>query len=233
MPEHCLRPSGYRKTLSTQGLSPSQGAKSTGYQKTQANEATAIYDGRRVPGISTTSPPIEIFHPIFAQFIHIVNDPHVQPMADDLKDVQELMYYLSEVFSSEKDYSQGLRQRLHKILRGYVLQTSNPDGTIPDGTITLLIGNARIVILVLELKREVGEGGSDPAHQASLSLRRSWIDPSVSHDLLRLHLTNDHPTEPNHPREMLLSNISSRWSWALAQCVRGCIHRQVYCSTLD
>lgn len=90
------------------------------------------------------------------------------------------MDYLSQVHSSEPKYAEELRQKLYHILGFDVLPTENPDGTRPDGTITLRIDDARIVLLVLELKREIGDGGSDPSHQAGLSSKRSWIDNSAS-----------------------------------------------------
>jgi len=164
-------------------MTPSEGAKSTGYRKIQGDDAQAIYDGRRAPnGLSTIGPPIQIFHPIFDDFIHLVNDPDVQPSANDLKNVQELMYFASEVGRMEErhdGHNEGLRTRLRRILQAEVHEEPNPDGTKPDGVITLQIGDARITFLILELKRELGEGGCDPTTQVGLSMKRSWIDLSV------------------------------------------------------
>ena len=226
--------SGYNQTLSNEGLPPSRAAKSTGYFDMQSKEATAIHDGRRVGGgISTTSPPIYLYHPVFSRFINIVEDPNVQPTDEDLKNVQELMHYLSKIFQSETEYAQGLRQRLYKILQANTLPTENPDATQPDGSITLCIGDTRIVTLILEVKRDFGEGDCDPTNQASFSMKRSWIDPLASDTPLYIDFTADCLIEPNDPGEMLLPNIFSRWSWALAECFGRCIHRQDHCSTLD
>ena len=72
-------------------------------------------------GISTTSPPIHLYHPLFGRFIQIVEDPNVQLTDEGFKNIQELMHYLSEIFWIEREYAQGLRQRLYKILQANIL----------------------------------------------------------------------------------------------------------------
>ena len=177
-------------------MTPSEGAKSTGYQKIQCDLAQAIYDGRRAPiePISTIAPPIQIFHPIFDDFIHLVNDPECQPDVGDIKDVQELMYFASEVGRKELGQyglNEGLRKRLRRILQAEVHVEPNDDRTEADGVITLQIGDDRIKFLILELKRELGEGGCDPTTQAGLSMKRSWIEPFVGYNRLRLDHMSD------------------------------------------
>jgi hypothetical protein len=177
-------------------MTPSEAAKSTGYRINQSDVARAIYDGRRAltEPISTVAPPIQIFHPIFDDFIHLVNDPDFQPTVDDIKDVQELMYFASEVGRKEEGqggFNEGLRKRLRRILQAEVHVEPNDDGTEADGVITLQIGDDRIKFLILELKREVGEGGCDPTTQAGLSMKRSWIEPSVGYNCLCLGHMSD------------------------------------------
>ena len=48
------------------------------------------YSRRVAKGISTPSPLIHLYHPLFGHFIQIVKDPNVQPMDKDLKNVQPL-----------------------------------------------------------------------------------------------------------------------------------------------
>jgi len=67
-------------------------------------------------------------------------------------------------------HTEGLRKRLRRILQAEVHEEPNPDGTKPDGVITLQIGDARIAFLILELKRELCEGGFEVA--AILQLKR-------------------------------------------------------------
>ncbi|KAF8162555.1 hypothetical protein B0H34DRAFT_651171 [Crassisporium funariophilum] len=75
-------------------------------------------------------------------------------------------------------HNEGLRKRLRHILRAEVHEEPNSDGTRPDGVITLQIGDTRIAYFILELKRELGEGGCDPTTQGGLSMKHSWIDPT-------------------------------------------------------
>ncbi|KAH9011178.1 hypothetical protein EDB83DRAFT_372957 [Lactarius deliciosus] len=160
------------------GPSPSEGAKSTGYCKIQANDAQVIYDGRTAPDapLSTIAPPIQIFHPIFDEFISSAS--HLDPTTDDLKHVYDFMYSVSEVGRSEKKYSEKLLKFLRLILNADVREEQLPDESRPDGIITLQIRNTRIALFFLELKRELGEGSCDPSTQVSLSMRRSWIHKS-------------------------------------------------------
>jgi hypothetical protein len=107
----------------------------------------------------------------------------MQPTVDDLKLVQELMHFASEVGRMEEGsdgYNEGIRTRLGKILLADVHEEPNADGTKPNGIVTLQIGIARIGLLILELKRELGEGGCDPSTQGGLSMKRSWIGGNVS-----------------------------------------------------
>ena len=49
---------------------------------------TTGYSRTVAAGISTPSPPIYLYHPLFGHFIQIVEDPNVQPTDEDLKNVQ-------------------------------------------------------------------------------------------------------------------------------------------------
>jgi hypothetical protein len=143
---------GYKNTLDALGMSPSQGAKSTQYRKSQGNLDTTIYDGRR-GNVSTSAPPIQLFHTIFDEFTHYVNDPDspITVTTEDLNNAYDLMYFLSGVHE-EKIYGDGVRQRLGRILGVPVHEDQNPDGTRPDGVITVTSGTTRIPYVFIELK---------------------------------------------------------------------------------
>ena len=221
-------------TLETLGPSPSQGAKSTGYCAVQSDGAQVIYDGRWArDGInSTIGPPIQLYHPVFDEFISLINAPDTQPTAKDLNNVYELMGYVSEVGRKESRSSVGLRTRLMNILGSKIHEETNPDGSRPDGIITLKIGNTRIMTLIMELKRELGEG-CDPSTQVALSMRRSWIDSEVVYKHTHLDLMSDSSIEKCHSRKVLLPNILDRCRGAMAQYSGWRIHRQGYCPTPD
>jgi hypothetical protein len=204
-------------TLETPGPSPSQAAKSSGYRANQSDDAQVIYDGRWArDGISSTiGPPIQLYHPVFDEFINLVNAPDTKPDTKDLIDVYELMDYVSEVGRKENRFNAGLRTRLTNILESEIHEESNPDGSRPDGAITLQIGNTRIMTLIMEVKRELGEG-CDPSTQVSLSMRRSWIDSDVGYKRIHLDHMSDSSLEKCHSRKVLLPNILDRCRGTMA-----------------
>ena len=146
-------------------------------------------------GISTVAPPIEIFHPIFNDFIRLANDPDVQPTCEDLHNVRTLMSLVSQIFSTEengKGINPQLRQVLSRILGDVVFQATNFDATAADGVITVTIGSAHITTLILEWKKEIGEGGCDSSTQAGLSMKRTWLDPNVSYNCIHIEFISDY-----------------------------------------
>jgi hypothetical protein len=100
---------GYKNTLANLGKSSSKAAK----------------------------PPIQIFHPIFDDFTHLVNNPDVQPTVEDLDKVYQLMHTLSRIYAQEDDYSGKVREGLGHILGTTILEVPNPDNTGPDGVIMI------------------------------------------------------------------------------------------------
>ena len=150
-----------------------------------ANIDEVIYDGRRAGHTRTIGPPINIFHPIFDQFTRMVNDPGVQPTVQDLKLVYDLMYDAGEI-QQEHSYRDRLRLHLGRILETPIPVGELPDGTCPDGFVTLDVCDAELPYMIFEAKQEMGEGGSDPATQAGLYMRCSWIHESVGYNRIYL-----------------------------------------------
>ena len=73
-----------------------------------------------------------------------------------------------------------IRKRLTRILQLPVHEEPNTDKTCADGVHMIMVGGVRIPILIMELKRELGDGGCDPTTQAAIAMRRSWIQQDVS-----------------------------------------------------
>ncbi|CAA7260909.1 unnamed protein product [Cyclocybe aegerita] len=146
------------------------------YRKAQEDLATAIHDGRYAKGGSTQAPPIEIFHPVFGDFLRIVSDKGHQPSVEDIRNVQELSNLLSEL-DETNETSRNVRTRgvLSRILGVEIYDESNADSTRSDGVYTIMVEDKRIPVLLGEFKKELGEGSCDPSTQAALSIRRSWL----------------------------------------------------------
>jgi len=181
---------GYKTIVSTKGKSPSEGAKSTGYSKVQLQSGEAIFDGLYPAqfDVSRVAPPIQIFHPIFGAFIHLVHDSEVQPSDEDLLNIQEFMRYLSGVGDRESSCNDQIRIRLRKILEQDIHEERNADGTSADAVCMLQVGDCCISLLIAEFKRILGEGGCDPSIQAGITCRRMWIEENVSHIRCSLEL---------------------------------------------
>jgi hypothetical protein len=134
------------------------------------------------------SPPIQIFHSIFDDFTHFLNDPDVQPTRGDLIKVYQLMQTLSSIHMQEDYYGEIVREGIGHILDTAISEEQNPDSTRPDGVIMVELGNTCIPYSFLEPTQE---GIYDPTSQASLSMRRSWIHNSVGYNHIHLDLMFD------------------------------------------
>jgi hypothetical protein len=160
-------------------------AKSTEYFESQGDITQAIYDGRRGLYNATIGLPIQIFHPIFDDFTRMVNDPDVQPTIEDLANVHELMCDAGEL-RPEFPYRERLRLVLGRILGTHISVDPLLDRSQPDGIVTLEVCNSLLPYMILDVKREMGQGGCDPTTQAGLYMRRSWIHESVGYNRIDL-----------------------------------------------
>jgi len=103
-------------------MTPSEAPNRLGIIKSKAT-TPKIYmmaGGPRPLSFLQSVPPYKIFHIIFEDFIHLVNDSDIQAAADDLKNVHELMYFaleISQMGDRHDGHNEGLRKRLRHILR--------------------------------------------------------------------------------------------------------------------
>ena len=136
--------------------------------------------------LSTIAPPIQIFHPIFNDFTEFVKHPCAQPTVEDLDNVYQLMKTLSNIHWKEDTYREKVREGISRILGTPILEVSNPDNTRPDSIIMGELDDISFPCAFFELKREAGEGGCDPTSQASLSMKRGWINKLVGYNRITL-----------------------------------------------
>ena len=99
------------------------------------------------------------------------------------------MYEAGKIRQSEPLHSENLRRLLGRILgitisvepiidRGKVCQL--------DGVVTTEVCKTLTPYMILEVKREIGDGGCDPTTQAGLYMRCSWIQEAVGYNHIRL-----------------------------------------------
>ena len=143
-----------------------------------------IYDGRydvNCP-ISTTAPPVQLFHPVFGHFLDDIADEKLDVPQEILRAAARFMASASGIYEKEDHRKPAIFPHLAAALSTGMTKIVNLDLTSPDGAISLpLAGDIHetVALLLAEDKREVGEGGSDPSIQAGLSMIRFWAQDNV------------------------------------------------------
>ena len=181
--------------LKTLGPTPSTAAKSTEYAANQQDPATIIYDGWRGSSkVTAICPPIQIFHPIFDDFTHIVNDLDTDLTTQDLTNIQKFMYEAGKICQSEPLHSENLCQLLGCILGITISVEPIIDwgkACQLDGIVTTEVCKTLTPYMILEVKQEIGDGGCDPTTQAGLYMSRSWIQEVVGYNHIHLDTIYD------------------------------------------
>ena len=177
---------GFERTITKilKAKSPSESAKSTEYQAYQ--HEFPIYDGRydvKKP-TRTISPPIQLFHPVFAHFLDDICDSGGALVVPDEvgRATVRYMHASSGIYDSEAHRRRNTGPLLREILGMGMSNVVNTDGTSSDGLVEVsLVGDwhESVAALLREDKRDFGDGGSDPSIQAGLSMARYWAQPEV------------------------------------------------------
>jgi hypothetical protein len=153
---------------------PSTAAKSQEYRIYQ--HSSPIYDGRydaKNP-TDTIAPPIQLFHPAFAHFLDDITNKDLPVPEHILKVTVEYMRKSSAIYEDEGQRTAMLRSLLEDALGITILKRVNADGSNPDGVYEAELRGSKIkvILVLLEHKNELGDGGSDPSRQAGLSFSR-------------------------------------------------------------
>ncbi|QRV82359.1 kinase domain protein [Ceratobasidium sp. AG-Ba] len=166
-----------------QSLAIHSSARAAEIQNFRKQQETAYYIMNGRPA-SRDGPPIVLYHPVFGEFLSNLRSEDPLP--------PEVSYLVTSYFSRSQmiyetelrdppDQSgqhqaqnvardQSCREPLSALL-GSLLSRSPAHGAQPDGLVTSSVGAC---IILLELKNEIGTGGSDPSIQAAQSYSRYW-----------------------------------------------------------
>ncbi|KAJ7084023.1 hypothetical protein B0H15DRAFT_404271 [Mycena belliarum] len=162
---------------------PSQLAKSVNYRDVQRSDYP-IYDGRYHPmhDISTMAPPIQLYNPAFARFTNDVANPALEIPDSVVLATADLMSKASELHEDEYTREMRIRPALKKALSYGSTQMISDERTILDSAVMwTMSGTERslhegpVAALLIEDKRELGEGGCDASTQASFSMLEYWV----------------------------------------------------------
>lgn len=121
--------------------------------------------------IDLTPLPITIYHPVFAKFLKLMEEPLV-PTHEELEQAHEFVCLASAYYGDEAErishLSRNMKAAVHSDVVGakplcYLSNGFTPDGVVssavtPDGFST--------IAAIFEGKAEIGEGGNDPIAQA-------------------------------------------------------------------
>jgi hypothetical protein len=178
----------FRRLVDAEGFSPSTGAKAAKYAILQADPTTCIYDGRTAPNVDleTVAPPIHMYHRIFSRFHELLNEAPSQITEEFLLRTQDFMAKASVVCAAEEDRRLITWECLNELLDLSLSTERNPDGSLPDGVYAVPVRGIRSCLVIIEIKREMGEGGSDPTNQVAISFKKVWVSGDVSLALHRL-----------------------------------------------
>ncbi|PBK86627.1 hypothetical protein ARMGADRAFT_1066525 [Armillaria gallica] len=167
------------------GKSPPASAQPDSYNAHQG-KSLAILDGRynAASDQQTIAPPIELYHPVFAQFRAKLTDTEIVIPEDIVRDTASLMRSSSAIHVSEQPRTQQSHTLLSKILKQSFLHPA--DLYHPSADIALC-GNTAVdetaAVVIVEEMSELGAGGSEPCVQGSFSYIKFWVD--ATHQKIR------------------------------------------------
>ncbi|KAK7461876.1 hypothetical protein VKT23_008310 [Stygiomarasmius scandens] len=161
--------------LSTKKLTLSTAAKSGERQRFQRCQSTVIFDGYFVGngGKPAIAQPIEIFYTPFGGLATDLKNPKLTPTKSALAFAASLISRIG-IVTTEQEYVDAIRGDLRKLLDEYIAEVKTSTGRSGDGLVGYVIEGALIPIVMLDLKRTLGEGECDPLAQAAYSLLDRW-----------------------------------------------------------
>ncbi|KIM42779.1 hypothetical protein M413DRAFT_26774 [Hebeloma cylindrosporum] len=164
-------------------LSMAGESKSSEYTRTQGIPLETIHDGYSplTDASPTTALPIKMFHPVFDQFIQLIESKtSAKPTIDDIRTAKEFLAFTTLLGMPEKERNTEFTRRLQSVLKPHRIVNSleNEDGSSPDGACVVeLSSGVEIPTLIIELECLLGDSGLDPSIQVGKSMRNAWLQP--------------------------------------------------------
>ncbi|KXN81872.1 hypothetical protein AN958_03574 [Leucoagaricus sp. SymC.cos] len=159
-----------------QGPTPSVAAKSTNYNSIQASD-TPLLDGRFnvKAGGPTAALPIELFNPVFGSFATRARDPTLRVPDDVVRLTAKLLRSVSGIAVAEVPRDKQTRNILSQIMNLAFETVQNKDKTNVDYmSVHPTPLNVNAASTIVEIKSELGAGGSDPSVQVSFSYAKFY-----------------------------------------------------------
>ena len=185
------------------------------------------------PKVITIAPPVQIFHPVFQQFLDRIDDPTFAPDEEVVARVSCLMSYSSRLHPSGDDAPVKLRGHLAVLLQGHMMQGMLFDPRSPGGVVARHEVNRTIPLITFEYRRSICEGGCGPTVQRHIisktfSLRtRSVLFAHFAHSPVVFLTWSSAQGTSQH---VLLSVFPTWWRRRSYVHTRRGLQRQVHCS---
>ncbi|PBL01918.1 hypothetical protein ARMGADRAFT_914581 [Armillaria gallica] len=175
---------GYKRTIIVNRDSPSSNSRPSHYIRNQASD-TAILDGRYDPANSTptVAPPIQLYHPVFADFLGTMDDTSDLP-EDLVVETGKLMRSASGIAVLESSRSLPSRTYMSNILGFSLSQSVNLTTSAVHAILHIRTSPPvqTAILATVEEKSELGSGG-DVTTQGGCSYTAFWL--SKDHQELR------------------------------------------------
>lgn len=154
---------------------PSVAATLDGLRQAQAQDP--ILNGRP---FAASGPPITIYEPIFSDFRAMSKgETPISVSQEDYKSVKDFLVASSQIYLTEMDRQTAINKPLTKILDKVIDTTILEDGTSNGGVITHSFGANACLLLIREVKNEIGSSSGDPSVQVGFSYTRWWASTQV------------------------------------------------------
>lgn len=142
----------------------------------------------RSPALLTIAPPVQVFHPVFQEFLDGIDDPALEPDEEVVSAISELMLATMEIHPSGYDAFGELRPLFAKLLGGYVGEVMSNEERTPVGMRFKQLPGCIIPLVCVEYERTFGEGRCDPSTRAAYSVREFLVLKRVCGFRMFLHL---------------------------------------------
>jgi len=150
---------------------PASGGAKIGNFAEEQKLSRAVWNGR--PS-ERHAEPLGLYHPVFSEFHDAMED--TEPFCADAATydaVRNIMNAFSDIREDSNERASAIEEFLKTLLdRAFTSTTAKKVKS--DGVMTQPCGQFTAYLMILEMKNEIGEGGSDPYNQGSLAYQKYW-----------------------------------------------------------
>jgi len=134
---------------------------------------------------TTIAPPVEIFHPVFQEFLDRIEDPAFKPDREGILAISKLTRITMGLNPEGYSAFFGLRSLLDELLGVRIVQVTSTGARGPDGMVFKWLDDCLVPLVCIEYKRTFVE--CNPSTLAADSLREFLVLDEVCGFRVFLH----------------------------------------------